>query len=99
MSSTTLSIQQTQSYRWVILALCALTPLFAVTLPNRSLPPQVAVIGDELKLALVEAGAIRCMGSFAGICFSLIGGTLGARFGARATLFVACLFAGLFGPM
>ncbi|MFO7323081.1 MAG: MFS transporter [Chloroflexota bacterium] len=99
MSSTTLSIQQTQSYRWVILALCALTPLFVVTLPNMSLPPMFAVISDELNLTLVETGAIWGMGSFAGIFFSLIGGTLGDRFGARATLFVACLFAGLFGLM
>lgn len=91
------SIKQTSSYRWVMLALCALTPLCVVTLPNLSMPPMFAAIGHDLGLSLVEIGVIWGIGSFAGIFFALIGGTLGDRFGTRATLFTACFLAGLFG--
>jgi NNP family nitrate/nitrite transporter-like MFS transporter len=80
-----------------MLALCALTPLCVVTLPNMSLPPLFATIGADLGLSLVEIGVIWGIGSFAGIFFALIGGTLGDRFGTRATLFAACFLTGLFG--
>lgn len=90
-------MKQTSSYRWVMLALCALTPVCVVTLPSMSLPPLFATIGQDLGLSLVEIGAIWGAGSFAGIFFALIGGTLGDRFGTRATLFTTCLLTGVFG--
>src|SRR5215207_489296 len=92
-----LAAKQTSRYRWVMLIFCALTPLFVVTLPNMSLPPLFATISQDLGLSLVEIGMIWGMGSFAGIFFVLIGGTLGDRFGTRATLFVTCFLTGLFG--
>lgn len=85
------------SYRWVMLLLCALTPLFVVTLPNMSLPPLFATIAADLGLTLVEIGVIWGIGSFAGIFFALIGGTLGDRFGTRVTLFATCFLTGVFG--
>jgi MFS family permease len=97
MSTSTLATKQTSSYRWVMLALCALTPLSVVTLPNMSLPPLFATISHDLGLSLVEIGAIWGMGSFTGIFFALVGGTLGDRFGTRATLFATCFLTGLFG--
>lgn len=97
MAPTFLAIQPMSSYRWVILALCAMTPLFVVTLPNMSLPPLFDTLSHDLGMSLVETGMIWGTGSFMGIFFALIGGTLGDRFGTRATLFVTCLFTGLFG--
>ncbi len=92
------SLNPTESrYRWVMLLLCALTPLSVVTLPNMSLPPLFATISADIGLSLVEIGLIWGMGSFTGIFFALIGGTLGDRFGARTTLFLACLLTGVFG--
>ncbi|MAS37612.1 MAG: hypothetical protein CL610_26690 [Anaerolineaceae bacterium] len=88
---------QKSSYRWVMLALCAVTPMLVVTLPNLSLPPMFATIGQDIELSLVEIGTIWGMVSFAGIFFALIGGTLGDRFGTRATLATVCLLTGLFG--
>ncbi len=85
------------SYRWVMLALCALTPMLVSTLPNMSLPPLFATIAGDLSLSLVEVGTVWGIVSFSGIFFTLIGGTLGDRFGSRRTLFVACLLTGLFG--
>jgi len=97
MFTNPLAIKQTSRYRWVILILCALTPLFVVTLPNMSLPPLFATISQDLGLSLVEVGIIWGVGSFTGIFFALIGGTLGDRFGTRTTLFVTCLLTGIFG--
>ncbi|MBC7814974.1 MAG: hypothetical protein H7175_27700, partial [Burkholderiales bacterium] len=79
--------QSSGSYRWVMLILCALTPLSVVTLPNMSLPPLFATISRDLNMSLVQIGMIWGMGAFAGILFALVGGTLGDRFGARNTLF------------
>jgi MFS family permease len=89
--------QTSSSYRWVMLALCAITPLFVQTLPNMSLPPMFTTISQDLGLTLVEIGVIWGAVSFTGIFFALIGGTLGDRFGTRVTLFATCLLTGLFG--
>lgn len=98
MHKNPLAVKQTsESYRWVMLALCALTPLCVMTLPNMSLPPLFATISRDLHLSLVEIGMIWGIGSFAGIFFALIGGTLGDHFGTRNTLFVTCFLTGLFG--
>lgn len=80
-----------------MLALCALTPLLVITLPNMSLPPLFATISQDIGLSLVEMGTIWGMMAFTGIFFALIGGTLGDRFGTRATLFLACLMTGIVG--
>jgi MFS family permease len=98
MTTNSLTLDQTGSrYRWVMLAICALTPMLVVTLPNMSLPPMFALISSDLGLSLVEVGAIWGMGSFTGIFFALIGGTLGDRFGTRRVMVVICLLAGVFG--
>jgi nitrate/nitrite transporter NarK len=97
MSTTSVALKQTSSYRWVMLILCALTPLSVVTLPNMSLPPLFATISHDLSLSLVEIGMIWGVVSFTGIFFALIGGTLGDRFGTRTTLFATCFLTGLFG--
>ncbi len=91
------SHQTRSAYRWVVLLLCAITPMFVVTLPAMSLPPLFSSIAADLNLTLVEVGMIWGVGSFIGIFFALIGGTLGDRFGSRATLFACCLGAGVFG--
>ncbi len=89
--------QASSNYRWVMLVLCALTPLCVVTLPNMSLPPLFTAMSQDLGLSLVEVGTIWGAGSFAGIFFALVGGTLGDRFGTRATLFATCFMTGVLG--
>ncbi|MFN8371271.1 MAG: MFS transporter [Anaerolineae bacterium] len=98
MAGSSLILEPTRtSYRWVMLVLCTLTSLCVVTLPNMSLPPLFATIGQDLGLSLVQIGVIWGSVSFTGIFFALIGGTLGDRFGTRTTLFVTCLLTGVFG--
>ena len=98
MMTNMLAARQTQgNYRWVVLALCALTPMIVLTLPNMSVPPLFATIGDDIGLSLVEMGTIWGVKPFAGIFFAFIGGTLGDRFGSRTTLVFICLTSGLAG--
>lgn len=85
------------SWRFVILALCVLTPFATVTLPNMSLPPMFGVISEELGLSLVEIGGVWGMVGFSGVFFAIIGGAIGDRLGARNMLFFICLFSGIFG--
>ncbi len=80
-----------------MLALCALTPPFVVTLPTLSLPPMFETISQELNLTLVQMGSVWGIVSLAGIFFAIIGGTLGDRFGTRATLVTTCLLTGVLG--
>ncbi len=97
MTNSLVQKQTNSRYRWIMLALCALTPLCIITLPNMSLPPLFATISQDLGLSLVEVGMIWGMISFTGIFFALIGGSLGDRFGTRNVLVVACLLTGVFG--
>jgi cyanate permease len=98
MTTNALTISQGKSsYRWVMLALCALTPMLVVTMPHLSLPPLFATISQDLNLSLVEIGVIWGMGALPSTFFALIGGTLGDRFGTRRTLVMACLLSGVLG--
>ena len=100
MTTKPIAIDYTTSrYRWVMLALCAFTPPFVVTMPTLSLPPMFETISEELNLTLVQMGSVWGIVSLAGIFFAIIGGTLGDRFGTRTTLVVTCLFTGVFGLM
>lgn len=99
MTANLLTLQTRSSYRWVMLALCALTPLFVVTMPNLSLPPLFATISADMGLSLVQIGTVWGIMAFAGIFFALIGGTLGDQFGTRRMLVAACLLTGVFGIM
>ena len=93
------SPDSSSSWRYVILALCVLTPFSVVTLPSLSMPPMFSIISDELGLSLVQIGGVWGMVGFSGIFFAIIGGSIGDRFGARRALFVACLLSGLFGML
>lgn len=87
------------SWRYVILALCVLTPFGIVTMPNLSLPPMFSIISEELGLSLVEVGGVWGMVGFSGVFFAIIGGSIGDRLGARNMLFIICLLSGLFGML
>lgn len=87
------------SWRFVILALCVLTPFGIVTMPNLSLPPMFSIISEELGLSLVEVGGIWGMVGFSGVFFAIIGGSIGDRLGSRNMLFLICLLSGLFGML
>ena len=99
MLSTVHAPDSSSSWRYVILALCVLTPLGIVTLPTMSLPPMFGIISEELNLSLVQIGGIWGMVGFSGVFFALIGGAIGDRLGTRRMLFIACLLSGLFGML
>ena len=88
---------QSDSYKWLILALSAFTFTFVVAIPSMSLPVLFDEISADLGLSLVQVGWIWGMGSVLGILMGLIGGPIGDRFGPRRTLAVACLLMGIAG--
>jgi len=97
--STVQAPDRHSAWRFVILALAALTPFSIVPLPNLSLPPMFTLISEELSLSLVQVGAVRGMIGFSGVFFALVGGSIADRLGARRTLFIICLLSGLFGML
>ena len=88
---------QSESYKWLILAISAFTFTFVVAMPQMSLPVLFDEISAELGLSLVQVGWIWGVGSVLGILVGLIGGPVGDRFGPRRTLTVACLLMGIAG--
>ena len=87
------------NYRWYVLALASLTGTLTVAIPSMCLPVLFEEIAKDLGLSLVQIGMIWGIGALAGIPTGLVAGALGDRFGARRTLIVACLLAGLAGAL
>jgi len=88
---------QSESYKWLVLAISTFTFTFVVAIPQMSLPVLFDEISAELDLNLVQVGWIWGVGSVLGILVGLIGGPVGDRFGPRRTLAVACLLMGIAG--
>ncbi len=88
---------QSESYKWLVLAISTFTFTFVVAVPQMSLPVLFDEISAELGLSLVQVGWIWGIGSVLGILVGLIGGPVGDRFGPRRTLAVACLILGIAG--
>lgn len=91
--------QTSNSYRWVILALTVLTATGVAAAPFMALPVLFDEIANELGLNLVQIGVVWGGASVAGIFLSLVGGTIGDRFGSKRTLVVACALTGLTGAL
>ena len=88
---------QSDSYKWLVLALAAFTFTFVVAIPQMSLQVLFDENSADLNLSLVQVGWIWGVGSMLGILVGLIGGPIGDRFGPRRTLTVACLLMGIAG--
>ena len=88
---------QSDSYKWLILALAALTFTFVVAIQHMSMPVLFDEIAADIGLSLVQVGWIWGIGSVMGILIGIIGGPIGDRFGPRRTLAVACLLIGVAG--
>ncbi|MBW2677026.1 MAG: MFS transporter, partial [Deltaproteobacteria bacterium] len=88
MNSNTNTVQS-DTYKWLVLALSAFTFTFVVAIPQMSLPVMFAEISTDLNLSLVQVGWIWGIGSVLGILVGIIGGSIGDRFGPRRTLAVA----------
>jgi MFS family permease len=85
--------------RWHVLALAALTFAFVVALPQICMSVLFKEISADLGLNLVEIGVIWGTPPLAAIFIVLLGGLLADRYGARRTMGVACLLAGVAGAL
>lgn len=84
-------------YRWFMLALAALTHTFVMGMPTMSLPVLFPEIARDLGLTLVEVGIIWGISSLTSIVTALLAGAVGDRIGAKNTLMIACILAGILG--
>ena len=84
-------------YRWTMLLLSGATATLTVAMPTMAMPVLFAAIAEDLRLSLVQVGAIWGIGSFAGLFAGLAGGIIGDRFGTKRTLAVACILLGVTG--
>ena len=84
-------------YRWYVLALSGATAALAVAAPSMAMPVLFAEIAEDLRLSLVQVGAVWGLSSFAGLFASLAGGMIGDRFGTKRTLAAACVILGVAG--
>jgi MFS family permease len=82
-----------------VLVLSGLTATLVVAMPAMSMPVLFPEMSVDLGLSLVQIGAIWGTGSLAGMFTSLVGGSVGDRFGTKRTLAVACFLVGLAGAL
>jgi MFS family permease len=80
-----------------MLLLSGATATLTVAMPTMAMPVLFAEIAQDLRLSLIQVGAIWGTASFAGLITSLVAGMVGDRFGTKRTLAVACLVLGLTG--
>jgi MFS family permease len=87
------------NYRWVVLALSALTMMLTMAVPLMSLSVLLPEISAELGLSVVQVGLVWGIGSIPAIITGLLGGPIGDRFGARRTILVTSLLVGVTGAL
>lgn len=93
------STPDTGRYRWVILALAALTNTLGTAIPSLCLPVLFKEISADLDLSLDQLGDLWGISALPGVVMMLAGGMLGDKFGPRRVLIAACLLSGLTGAL
>ena len=84
-------------YRWGMLILSGVTAALTVAAPAMAMPVLFSEIAEDLRLSLVQIGAIWGIASFGGLFAGLAGGMIGDRFGTKRTLAIACILLGVTG--
>ncbi len=83
--------------KWAIWLLMLLSASLASAVPRMALAVLFPEIARDLQLSLVQIGLIWGTETLTGIVASVLGGSLSDRYGARASLVVGCVMAGLLG--
>jgi predicted MFS family arabinose efflux permease len=87
------------NYKWYVLTLTALTFTFVNALPQICMTVLFKEISDDLGLHLIEVGVVWGIIPLAALFTVFLGGLLADRYGAKRTISIACLVAGLAGAM
>jgi MFS family permease len=84
---------------WYILALLNLTGTFVAAIPFSCMPVLFQEMSQDLKLDVVQIGAVWGISSLAGVFVSLLGGVLSDKFGVKTILVVFCILTGITGAL
>ncbi|MFN8433449.1 MAG: MFS transporter [Anaerolineales bacterium] len=88
---------QSNGYKWYILALVVLTNMFVTAMPAMGMSVLAKEISQDLGLNIVQVGVIWGIGSMPAIFTSLLGGGIGDKLGPKRVLVASSLIAGLLG--
>jgi len=91
--------ENNERYRWYILTIAAFTHAICAAMPVMCLPVLFKEISDDLGLTLIQIGLIWGISGLPVLVTGLMGGGIGDRFGARLTLIVFCILAGVTGAL
>ena len=86
-----------QNYKWYILSLVVLTNMFIIAIPQMGMSVLAQEISDDLKLNLVQVGAIWGVGGLLGIFSGLLGGMIGDKVGPKRVMIAGTLLGGMLG--
>jgi predicted MFS family arabinose efflux permease len=85
----------TSPYRWLILAVTALTGFFVMGFQTTGLSVLFSEIAESVQLDLIQIGLVWGVGTVMGIVTTLIGGPLIDYFGTRRSLIALCFAVGI----
>lgn len=91
--------RQTSSYRWVILAMTALSGFVLMGFPTTSLAALFSEIAESVHLDIIQIGLVWGVGSVMGIITTVIGGSMIDYFGTRRSLITLCIAIGVTGAL
>ena len=89
----------TSSYRWVILAVIAVTGFLVMGFQITGLSALFSEIAESVELDLIQIGIVWGLGTVMGIVTTLLGGPLIDYFGTRRSLVVLCIGIGITGAL
>ena len=91
--------QQTSSFRWVILAMTAVSGFILMGFQTTGLSALFSEIAADVNLDLIQIGLVWGVGTVMGIFTGLIGGSLIDYFGTRRSLVTLCILIGITGAL
>ena len=93
------TIDTDSNFRWIILAMTALTGFIALGFQTTSLSALFSEIASSLDLDLIQIGLVWGVSSVMGILTTVIGGSLADYFGTRRSIVTLCILIGITGAL
>ncbi|MBA4383546.1 MAG: hypothetical protein C0410_02300 [Anaerolinea sp.] len=90
---------QKSKYKWYLLALILITDIVVIAMPSMAMSVLSNEISHELNLNVVQVGIVWGIGSLASVFTSLLGGSLGDKFGPKKMIIFSTIIIGILGSL